>query len=319
VRSKGPRPSDGAPERTGVDVLHFPHQWGFLTDIPSIYQPHDLQHRHLPELFGKEEVAIRDLWYQALCAQAELVAVASTWTRSDLIDQFGLAPGKVQVVPWAPPLDGGAGSDEGKLDDPRLDGLPARFVLYPAQTWPHKNHVSLVRAIGLLAADGLRVPLVLTGRRTADARVIDAAINELGVGGQVTWMGFLEAEALRGVYTKATAVVIPSRFEAASGPLWEAFSAGVPAASSNVTSLPDQAGDAALLFEPERPDEIASAIRRLWNDEGLRENLIDRGRARVAAFTWERTAKTFRAHYRRLGQRELPEEDRYLLSTPPGI
>ncbi len=319
VRSKGPRPSDGAPERAGVDVLHFPHQWGFLTDIPSIYQPHDLQHRHLPELFGKDEVAIRDLWYQALCAQAELVAVASTWTRSDLIDQFGLAPGKVQVVPWAPPLDAGLEGADRNDTDARLGDLPERFVLYPAQTWPHKNHVSLVRAIAMLSAEGLRVPLVFTGKRTPTAVVIDQTIQELDMVGQVTWMGFVEPQTLRAVYGRATAVVIPSRFEAASAPLWEAFSAGVPAACSRVTSLPRQAGDAALLFEPDRVDQIAAAIRQLWTDVSLRRQLIEKGRQQVAPFTWDRTARLFRAHYRQVAGRPLSPEDKAMIEAPPII
>ena len=161
--------------------------------------------------------------------------------------------------------------------------------------WPHKNHVSLVRAIAMLSAEGLRVPLVFTGKRTPTAVVIDQTIQELDLVGQVTWMGFVEPQTLRAVYGRATAVVIPSRFEAASAPLWEAFSAGVPAACSRVTSLPRQAGDAALLFEPDRVDQIAAAIRQLWTDVSLRRQLIEKGRQQVAPFTWDRTARLFRA------------------------
>src|SRR4029077_12189294 len=93
----------------------------------------------------------------------------------------------------------------------------------------------------------------------------------------------------------AGAVVIPSLFEAASAPLWEAFLAGVPAACSNVTSLPDQAGDAALVFDPDDIDAIGEAIRRLWFDEQLRERLITAGHRRVQEFSWGRAARLFRA------------------------
>jgi glycosyltransferase involved in cell wall biosynthesis len=112
-------------------------------------------------------------------------------------------------------------------------------------------------------------------------------------------------------------VVIPTLFEAASGPLNDAFLAGVPAACSNVTALPRQAGDAALVFDPHELAAIARAIRQLWTDEPLRQTLITRGRARVAQFSWDRTARHFRAHYRRIGGRPLTDEDRRFLSDEP--
>jgi glycosyltransferase involved in cell wall biosynthesis len=113
--------------------------------------------------------------------------------------------------------------------------------------------------------------------------------------------------------------VIPSRFEAASGPLWEAFEAGTPAACSNVTSLPEQAGDAAIVFDPDDVDAIADALLRLWTDSELRSALVTKGSERIRAFTWARTARTYRALYRRLGDQPLTNDDEGLLSAEPGI
>jgi glycosyltransferase involved in cell wall biosynthesis len=146
--------------------------------------------------------------------------------------------------------------------------------------------------------------------------VIERRVEELGLQDQVKWLGFVSTDDLQALYRLARAVVIPTRFEAASGPLWDAFAAGTPAACSRVTSLPAQAGDAALLFDQEIPGDIAQAVRRLWTDEDLRSLLIERGRANVARFTWDRTARLFRAHYRRLLDR-LTDEDRDLLDQPP--
>jgi len=87
-------------------------------------------------------------------------------------------------------------------------------------------------------------------------------------------------------------------------------SSGAPVACSTVTSLPEQAGDAALLFDADRPEEMAGAIARLWTDPALRAQLAARGRERVAHFTWDRTARVFRAHYRRIAGRPLTDEDR---------
>lgn len=317
----GPPSSDGTIERAGVKVMHFIHQWGFLTDVPSIYHPHDLQHRHLPELFSAGELAFRESWYPALCEQASVVAVASSWTRNDVIQQMGIPPEKVHVVPWAPPLEvfGSPSSDDLRRVAASL-ALPPRFILYPAQTWPHKNHVGLVRALDLIRKrDGLVVPVVFTGRRNDDAQSVDALIEHLGLEDQVTWTGFVEPKALAAIYRLASSVVIPSRFEAASGPLWEAFTAGVPAACSSVTSLPTQAGDAALIFDPDDLDRMADAIVRLWTDPRLCETLVVRGRKRVAGFTWDRTARKFRARYRRLAGWPLSDEDWTLLTAPPTI
>lgn len=310
---------DGFFDRLEPDVVHMPIQRGFLTDAPSIYHPHDLQHVHLPEMFSAEERQWRDLWYGALCRQAAMVAVTSTWTKVDVEGHFGLEPGRVQVIPFAPPLAATpAPSDADIATIRRRLGLPDQYLLYPAQSWPHKNHRRLIDALAILRErDQLSITLIATGTQTAHFPDIQRHIIEQGMESNVIWTGFLSLNDLRSVYAGARGVVIPSRFEAASGPLWEAFLMGVPAACSNITSLPDQAGNAALVFDPEEPAAMADAIRTLWLDEDVRLRLITRGRDRVAGFTWDRTARLFRAHYRRLAGRDLGAEDLALISAPP--
>jgi glycosyltransferase involved in cell wall biosynthesis len=153
------------------------------------------------------------------------------------------------------------------------------------------------------------VPLVATGRQTDHFTVVQAAVERLNLTDQVTWMGFLTPLELQAVVLGARAMVVPTLFEAASGPLWEAFTAGVPAACSNVTSLPEQAGDAAVLFDPYDVTAMAGAIAAVWSDDGLRRRLVAAGRSRVAALSWERTARLFRAHYRRLAGAPLAPEE----------
>jgi glycosyltransferase involved in cell wall biosynthesis len=97
----------------------------------------------------------------------------------------------------------------------------------------------------------------------------------------------------------------------------EAFMAGAPVACSNVTSLPEQAGDSALVFDPYHPPDIADALWRLWADDSLRQTLIARGKQNVSRFTWARTARHFRAWYRKIAHRPLTDEDRALLSARP--
>lgn len=314
-----PPASDGTIERFGADLMHFTFQNGFLTALPSIYHPHDLQHLHLPDYFDPQEYQRRELWYRTLCQQAAMVAVASTATRQDVMQHYDLPSEKVQVVPLAPVIGEYPEPDAAEMRDmaDRL-GLPAAFILYPAQTWPHKNHLGLVEALASLRDQhDLVVPLVCTGSMNWFYPTIERRVRELDIAGQVRFLGFVTPRQLRALYHLARAVVVPSLFEAASGPLWEAFLSEVPAACSNVTSLPEQAGDAALVFDPRQPPEIAAAVVRIWRDEDLRARLVDRGRARVRAFTWERTARHFRAHYRRITGRPLDDIDRAIVTAPP--
>lgn len=309
----------GVLERAGVDLVHFTFQGAFLTEIPSIYHPHDLQHIHLPQFFDPRASAGREAHYRAFCNEARMVAVSSSWTRSDLIRQYGLPDEKVVVVPLAPLLPAYDVPAEGDLDAARRKfSLPESFVFYPAATWAHKNHVGLLATLASLReGDGLAVPAVFSGNLTEYFPEIRKKVEALGLADQVRFLGFVTPLELQCLYRLCRCVVIPTRFEAASFPLWEAFLAGAPAACSNVTSLPEQAGDAALVFDPDRPEEMASAVRRLWLDSSLRERLARNGRENVKRFSWERTARIFRAHYRRILGTPLDGEDRLLVGAPP--
>ncbi len=310
--------SEGTVERAGVSLVHFTYQEAFLTGVPSIYQPHDLQHLHLPEYFEAGQILYRELTYRAFCRQARMVAVGSSWIRDDLCGQYGLSREKVWVVPGAPAIEAAEPptAEEQAAVRARYE-LPAEFLLYPAQTWPHKNHLGLLEALALVRDRwGLRVPLVSTGHRNEFYARIAQRGAELGLEGQVRFLGVVGVRELACLYRLSRAVAIPTKFEAVSFPMWEAFLAGVPVACSRVTSLPAQAGDAALLFDPDDVEEMGEAIRRLWTEAELRAELAERGRRRVAGFSWERTARRFRAHYRRLAGRRLEAEDERLLREP---
>jgi glycosyltransferase involved in cell wall biosynthesis len=308
--------SDGSIEREGVEVMHLTYQFGFRTDVPTIYHPHDLQHLHYPHYFDPLEFEMRELYYRGLCAQATVVAVSSNWTKNDLIGSYGLSADKIQVVPLAPLLSAYAEPDAADIATVSAKfGLPeSGFAFYPAQTWPHKNHLMLLEALAELKRDGLEVPLVCSGVQTEFYARIDDRAHELGIDDQVSFLGYVSSLELQCLYRLSRCVVIPTKFEAASFPLWEAFLAGAPAACSTVTSLPEQAGDAALLFDPDDPEEIAAAVRSLWADETLRDTLVTRGHEKVARLSWTRTARIFRALYRKTAGRELGSEDRVLLA-----
>jgi glycosyltransferase involved in cell wall biosynthesis len=299
-----------------ADVVHFPFQNGYRVRAPSVYQPHDLQHRHVPEFFDRRAIPRREVTYRYLGRRAATVAVGASWVKQELVTQYGVPPEKVSVIPLAA-LDRPADPPSSLGVD--LGRLPERFVVYPAVPWRYKNHAGLVEAVALLRERGVDVPVVLTGGGGEHRAVLGELAARHGVADRVTDLGYLSRADLDAVVRRATAMVVPTLFEAASFPVWEAFRAGTPVACSNVTSLPRQVGEAGLVFDPHSAASIADAVERLWTDPPLRERLSGLGRSRVRRFTWCETARRFAAVYRRAAGAELTDEDRHLLEEKPAI
>ena len=303
-------PSKGVAEAFGADVIHLPTQQGFTTEIPTLYHPWDLQHVHYPEFFEDGERRDRDRLYRALCRQARLVVTPTRWAAEDVIANLQVPRRKVAVVAGASPLSVYGEPNAADLERVRVARrLPDEFVLYPAQTWPHKNHLALVDALALLKRDGLRIDAVCAGWQNDFFPTIEARAREAGVADQLCFTGHLLGPELTALYRLARALVFPSLFEGWGFPVLEAFSAGVPVVCSDVPSLREVAGGAAVTFEPTRPEDVAAKLRRVWEVEGLRRELAERGRARSREFSWERTARIFRAHYRQVAGERLSEED----------
>ena len=310
-----PAPPKNFYEGLGCDVIHFPFQSYEPCGLPTVYNPHDLQHLHHPEFFTPSDIALRESLYPAACRAAHTVVVASEFTRRDVVERYQIEPQKVQVVPWAPPplpRPPTAESFSALRSKYGLSDVP--FALYPAMTWEHKNHVRLLEALARLRdRDGLEVRFVFTGYKTDFWPRVERRVNEVGLGGQVNFLGMIPSEELSALYRAAHFVFLPTLFEAASAPLFEAWQHGTPAACSSVTSLPEQAAGAALLFDPFDVGAIARALARMATDEVLRDELRRRGACRLDDFSLERTAKAYRAVYRRAAGRRLDEEDRRLL------
>lgn len=314
--------SNGTIEKADIDIMHFTHELAFLTKVPSIYHPHDLQHKHLPHYFNIIKRLMREMLYQTFCRRAQMVAVASSWIKSDLIQLYHLSNEKVQVIPLAPAI---SAYQKPTIDDlsnfRKKFSLPNFFVFYPSQILPAKNHIGLLNAIAIIRERyGMIVPVVFAGSKSGNFFLeIERYIHRLQLNNQVHFLGFVSSLELQCLYRLAKCVVIPTKFGAGSFPMWEAYLSGVPVACSNITSFPVQAGDAALIFNPDRPEEIAEAIIRLWSDEFLCKALVERGYRNVLRYSWERTARIFRAHYRRIAKLSLTEEDSNLLTELPII
>jgi glycosyltransferase involved in cell wall biosynthesis len=307
--------SEGIIESAGMDLMHFTFQSAFVTRILSIYQIHDLQHEQCPQFFTKGEIALRDFRYRKFCHQASLVPVFLNWIKDDLIRLYGLPEQKVPVIPWAPVVDAYPTVDYACLKQIREKyALPKDFILFPAQTFPHKNHIGLIEALWLLRrVKNLHIPLVCTGTKTNFFKPIQRHIQRLEMKSQTHFLGFVSPVDLQGLYRLCRLMVFPSFYEGWGLPVTEALKLGVPIASSNLPSLKEQAQDGAIYFNPEKSDEIAYALERLWLNARLRTSLVNLGKAAVNRYSWVKTAKIFRAHYRRIAKRPMTDEDKFLI------
>lgn len=305
-----PPSSDGVAERLGVDVVHFPQQTAYLTSLPTVYQPWDLQHLHLPDFFTADEFARRERNYRAHCEKAGLVITATDWVKRDVAEHYAIPLERIAVVGVPPPTAAYTQPTEPEVVAISLRlGLPSRFIFYPAQAWPHKNHVRLLEALALLRAEGLRIPLVCSGHRNERHAELELHAERLGIAADVIFLGFVDSKELLTLYRRARTLVFPSLYEGWGIPIVEAFAQGLPVACSNVTSLPELVGDAALVFNPDDPFDIAAAVRQLWMDDALSSELAHRGQSVVARYDWHQTALLMRAHYKRVAGRPLDDED----------
>jgi glycosyltransferase involved in cell wall biosynthesis len=309
--------SNGYLERLECHVMHFPSQRFTLCAVPSVYNPHDLQHLHYPQFFGVEEIVRRELVYRTGCQIARCVMVGSEWIKNDVVSSYAIDARRVQVIPEGAPTQFTKRPDDAALASVRAKfALTVPFAMYPATTWEHKNHIRLLQAVRLLRdQSGLTVNVVCPGpRHEAFWPEIETCIETLQLQSQVRFLGFVSEAELAAVYGLADALILPSLFEASSLPIFEAWYAGIPVASSNATALPEQVVDAALLFDPLDVDAIAQSLRQILTDQSLRASLVARGSARLKDFDWLQAAKGYRAVYRRAAGRPLTDEDRWLLS-----
>jgi glycosyltransferase involved in cell wall biosynthesis len=308
--------SPGLPEASGVRVMHFTTQRAFVTRLPFIYQPWDLQYLHFPEFFTARQRLVRETWDREFCGQAATVVVASEFGRRELVERIGVAPENIAVVPVGPGTRAYTEPSDSELEQTRKKfALPSAFSFYPAQTWPHKNHLRLLEALALLRDRGLPIPLVCSGHTNSFYKRIEARVRRLQLTDLVSFVGFVEPVELRSLYALARAFVYPTLFEGGGMPTLEAFDAGVPVACSNVTCLPEQVGGAALTFDPYDVEAIAAALGRVWVDESLRDVLVERGRSQLVSHDWNLIARMFRAHYRRLAGSQLSDPDLRLLKS----
>jgi glycosyltransferase involved in cell wall biosynthesis len=277
--------------RAGVDLVHSLASTAPLRGrFRRVVTVHDLIYAHYPEAHAGLRAKAMGLLVPAAARRSHRVIVDSQSTADDLAALVHVDPARVDVVP----LGTGTLARAAPLEEPAVRAkleLGSREVLLSLSAKrPHKNLSALIAALARLPVER-RPLLVLAGYPTFYEDELRARARAAGVAEDVRFVGWLAGAEVEGLWAIARAFVFPSLYEGFGLPVLEAMARGVPVACSDASSLPEVAGDAALLFDPHDETQIASALARVLHDEELRARLRARGEARAREFTWERTAR----------------------------
>ena len=289
----------GLARRAGCDLVHSlgstaPARGPFAR-VTTI---HDLNYLMVPDAhFGVRGLGMRVLVPLA-ARTAHRVLADSTSTRNDLVERLHVPAARVDVVPLGLGRPAEAAPTPAAELRAALELGDRPVVLSLSAKRPHKNLRGLLDALARMAPE-TRPALVLPGYPTPHEQELKAHAAALGIAADVRFEGWTSPADVEGLFALAGAFVFPSFYEGFGLPVLEAMARGVPVACSDRASLPEVAGEAALLFDPDDPAAIAAAIERLLTDHAQADRLREAGRAQAARFTWARAAELTLAAYER--------------------
>lgn len=259
-----------------------------LFSLKNLVVIHDLQHEFFPQFFDPQELQNlrRDL--QATITHADCILAVSNFTRQTLLERFALPAERVITAYQGTPAQFSRPVDQPERVWHKYGLSAGQYLFYPAATWPHKNHRLVLQALAILKAEhGFSPPLACTGAAKEAHLELLAMIQELRLADQVQFLGFCPQDDFPALYQGAAALVFPSLFEGFGLPVLEAMASGCLVICSQATSLPEVAGDAARMIDPQDAAGLAAAIYEVIHDPVLRQSLAARGRLQATRFTWE--------------------------------
>ena len=272
----------------GVDLLFCPFTAPtyYESDIPIVCTIYDLQYKTYPQFFSVKDVAHRDYTFIQAARRATKIAAISEYSRSSAIFHGNLDPSQVQTIHLrmaqrvVPSIENNSNILGG------LGLTSQRYIIYPANFWKHKNHEMLLIAFSLACSEGLSddIQLVCTGASCARQTWLKQAVRIMNLSERVIFPGYLSDADIATLMIYCSGIIFPSLYEGFGLPVIEAMAVGVPVACSNLTSLPEVADNAAILFDPRVPTQISKAIISLVEDQSLRLKLVKAGQQRVEEF-----------------------------------
>lgn len=279
-------------KRIKADLFLSPD--GYLSLLSSVKQIavfHDLNFEHYPNDLPRIEMLYYTHFFPRYAKKANRIVTVSNYSKKDIIETYNILPEKIDVayngvgeifVPISP--------DEKTLCRKTFtDGI--EYFIYVGSVHPRKNLTNLFLAFDLFKKD-TRLPdkLVIVGNRKWWTSEINRVYEQLNYKKDVIFLGRMETSVLHHLIASAEALTYVSYHEGFGIPILEAFASGTAVITSNITSMPEVAGEAALLVNPFSPESIADAMKNIHHEKGLKEQLIAKGMERVKHFSWQQTA-----------------------------
>ncbi len=280
----------------GVEVMWFVTPFFVEVDVPFILTVWDIQHRlqpWFPEVSISGEWYRREKFYSTAIRRASAVIVGTEAGRTEIVNFYDIPPERVRLIPYPTPGFALNTSKDSPGDVLTKYHIPEGYLFYPAQFWPHKNHVGLLLALHLLREKyGLELPVVFVGSDKGNLKYVRQTAENLGLLSQVHFLGFVPRDDMISLYRNALALAFVTFFGPDNLPPLEAFALGCPVIASSVPGAQEQLGDACLLVDPRDEREMAKGIKLLYEDSALRQKLIHRGKERTAKWSGEDWVKS---------------------------
>lgn len=274
-----------AVKRYRIDMMWFPTHWFEPVDVPYICTVLDLEHRVHP--FFPEVSVTGGTWeererlFSRMIPRAAYVISGTEAGKRQIIDFYRPDAERVRVIPFPIPPFALERKERG-TDITAKYSLDKPYLFYPAQFWPHKNHVVLLRVLKVLRErHHLDMLVVFCGSDKGNLSYVKETARELGLEDHVRYLGFVPTDELYDLYRRAFALAFVSTFGPDNLPPVEAFAVGCPVIASNVAGAAEQLGDAALLIDPLSEEGVAGAVMRLRDEPEVRPALVRKGAERA--------------------------------------
>jgi len=292
-----------------ADIIHFFYNWSFpfRKKVPSILTVHDV----IPFTFREAMGLYRNIFLykpgiRMACRLNDIIATVSEFSKQDIAKKVGVPHDKIRVIP--------NGLREKNPKDPSLEEelknrfeIKDTFILNVGGIHERKNIVRLIHAFkGMVNLNGYSGKLLITGSVSGASyqnkmkSICDASVRETGMENRIVFTGFISEKELDSLFRIADFLIYPSLYEGFGIPVLEAMKMGLPVITSNTTAMPEVAGGAAYLVNPNNIEEMTSAMSELLQNKQLQEEMIGKGLERARSYTWQNVSESYLKLYQEI-------------------
>ncbi len=280
-------------KKNKIDLIHCPANiMPIFSGCKTVVTVHDLSFIRLKKSHGRLQTWYLTNFTKMSCKKADKIIAVSGNTKNDIVDCYGINPDKIKVI------YNGISDNFKVIDDIELQNeirqkysLPDKYILYVGTLEPRKNVPGLLKAFSLCLDELPGYKLVVAGSKGWDYENIFEGVKKLGLEERVIFAGYVENDHLPLMYNMARLFVYVSFYEGFGLPLIESMACGTPVITSNISSLKEVVGEAAMKVDPNKPHEIASAMRKLLLDANVYDDYRNRGLKKAKNFSWKKSAQ----------------------------